>query len=647
MKPSSQVSQLSGVGQALEKKLEKLGIFTIEDLLKHYPRRYDDFSKIIPIAQANPGNITIKGEIDQIVSRRTKRRGTTLTEAIISDDSGSIKAIWFNQPYLAKQLPKDTEVYVSGELSFKYQQYAMQNPAVERVSTLTKNTARIVPIYPETAGLSSKQLRKILLEAIKVDIPDPLPKEIRERYKLIDKNSALEQVHFPDSSKSLELAKHRLGFEEIYLLLLLSRMMKDELLEYDASKVSYSQELANSFIKQLPFKMTDDQRKAAWQIIKDMGQAKPMNRLLQGDVGSGKTAAAAMAATFVAGSKLQTALLAPTEILANQHYQTLNQIIPQDISVEILTSSTKAKDRQKILADLASGKVDILVGTHALLQPDVKFKHLGLVIVDEQHRFGVNQRQELRDKSKTMPHMLSMSATPIPRSLALTVYGDLDISSIRQMPPGRKEIKTQVVTNARKTYDEIYHHLQDGGQVYVVCPLIEESDTLGATSVSEEVIQLKRYWKDVSIAALHGRLSAKEKASVMDDFRGGKIQVLVATTVVEVGVDVANANVILIEGAERFGLSTLHQLRGRVGRGDAQAYCYLKTSNETQAKYRLELMERYSDGFMLAEKDLEMRGAGELYGKRQHGQLDLRMAKLTDIELIKEARAAAKETTDI
>ncbi len=651
MKPTDKVNTLPGVGEALSEKLKKLGIVTVEDLLRHYPRRYDDFSKITPIDKLEPGNVTIKGEITHIVTKRTKRRGMSLTEAIITDESDSVKAIWFNQPYLAKQLPKNTQVYLSGELAFKYQQYALQNPSVEKVSSFTKNTARIIPIYPETAGLTSKQLRKLLYQAIEVEVEDVLPKEIVEKYKLLDKMSALEQIHFPDSSKSLNWAKHRLAFEEIYVLLMLSKSFKDTLSEYEAPKVIYNQKLADSFIKQLPFKMTDDQRKSAWQIIQDIGKSSPMNRLLQGDVGSGKTAVAAMAATQVAGSGLQTALLAPTEILATQHYKTLEELALDDVNVRLLTGSTKTKERQEILDELKSGDIDILVGTHALIQDDVKFKHLGLLIVDEQHRFGVKQRQQLinnsKDKDRKLPHVLSMSATPIPRSLALTIYGDLDISSIKQMPSGRKPVETRVVTNSRQTYDEILGHIKNGSQVYVVCPLIEESDVLGATSVAQEVANLKKQWPKVDIASLHGRMSAKEKASVMDDFHSGKTQVLVSTTVVEVGIDVANANVILIEGAERFGLSTLHQLRGRVGRGGQQAHCYLKTSNETQAKHRLELMERFSDGFRLAEEDLKIRGAGELYGSKQHGQLDLRIAKLSDIELIKEAQKAVKETGDL
>lgn len=640
----SSVSELSGVGAAVAGKLTQLGIETIADLLRHYPRRYDDYSQVTPVALLHPGQVTVKGRISQVTNRRT-RSSTTLTEALISDDSGEVKAVWFNQPYLAKQLPHDGAVYLSGELAFKYQQYALQNPVVERVSNFTKDTARIVPVYPETAGLSSKQLRRLLAQALQVALPEVIPLEIRQQYRLLSINQAIAQIHFPSSVVQLEAAKYRLGFEEVYLLQLVARSLRDKLSHEIAPRIKFDLEATTNLLTQLPFKLTNDQRKVAWRIMQDLDSERPMNRLLQGDVGSGKTVVAALAAQQVARAGRQTVLLAPTELLARQHFETLcSTLSGEEIKVDLLVSSIKGAQRREVLQGLSEGRTAIVVGTHALLEKEVVLANLGLVIIDEQHRFGVRQRQAIQQMSPTAPHLLSMSATPIPRSLALTAYGDLDISSIRELPIGRKPIKTEVSTNARQVYAHIYEQIKSGRQVYVVCPLIEDSAKSEATSVATQIKQLKQYWRDVRIAPLHGRLKAEEKAATMRDFSKGKIDVLVATTVVEVGVDVSNATIMLIEGAERFGLATLHQLRGRVGRGRAQSYCYLKTSASGQARQRLQLMERYQDGFILAEQDLELRGPGEIYGQHQHGALDLRMARLNDLELLTAAKTAAQDT---
>ncbi len=648
MRLSDSVKVLSGVGEVVATKLGKLGILNLEDLLLHYPRRYDDYSTIQRIADVNPGPVTVKGRINQITNR-SSARGRSITEAIIEDDSGEIKAVWFNQPYLSKQLPKSTEIYASGDLAFRYQQFALQNPVVERVSTFTKDTARIVPVYPETAGLSSKQIRRMLLQVLdSVSVDDPVPEDIRSRYDLMEKNLAIKEIHFPSSNKNLASARFRLAFEELYLLLLAVKDIKSELQTAITRKVEFDTDLAREFTDRLPFELTDDQRKSAWRIIKSMNSKHPMNRLLQGDVGSGKTVVAALAALGVIRADLQVAFLAPTEILARQHFDSLKEFLDGfDVDIEILTSGVSAKKKQQIYERIRSGDALIVVGTHSLLSPEVRFKHLGLLVIDEQHRFGVEQRRLLQKSDKYMPHTLSMSATPIPRSLALTVYGDLDISSIRQMPPGRKPVKTYIKNNARALYEEIYTHINDGAQVFVVCPLIEDSDTLGVMSVEAQLKTLRKYWKDVKIATMHGRLKNEEKQSIMADFANKKIDVLISTTVVEVGVDISGANVMLVEGAERFGLATLHQLRGRVGRSGDQAYCYLKTTMTDQAKHRLSLMERYSDGFTLAEKDLELRGAGELYGLRQHGALDFKLASLSDSELIEKARSAAESTENI
>ncbi len=648
MNGSKNVSELRGVGEATLAKLNKLGITTLEDLLLHYPRKYDDFSHITTADKAEPGPLTLRGRVVDVTTRRSKR-GTTVTEAVIEDDTGEIKAVWFNQPYLGGQLSNMEEVFVSGELAFRYQQYGLQNPVIERASSFQKDTARIVPVYPETAGLSSKQLRSYILQALKAaKIHDPIPQEVRDMYKLMPKKEAIGEIHFPTSLSQLTKARTRLAFEELYLLLLVVRMIRGELTKARALAVEFDEELSAEFTKRLPFDLTDDQRKVAWQIIQDIQKTEPMNRLMQGDVGSGKTAVAALIALLCVRAGLQVAVLAPTEILARQHVESLRQFLDGfDIDVELLVGGLTKSAKTRVTAMISDEKPLIVVGTHALLGSGVAFARLGLLIIDEQHRFGVSQRRHLQESSRYIPHTLSMSATPIPRSLAQTVYGYLDISSIRQMPPGRKPVKTYVRENARELYQEIEGHIKDGHQVFVVCPLIEDSESSELASVASQIKKLRAHWKRAKIAGMHGRLKSEEKHAIMQDFADRKIDVLVSTTVIEVGVDVAGTNVILIEGAERFGLATLHQLRGRVGRSGAQAYCYLKPSQRGLARERLGILERHHDGFVLAEKDMELRGAGELYGQRQHGIVDLRIAKITDSELIEKARKAADVTKEI
>ncbi len=643
------VSELKGVGQSVAKKLKKLGIVTADDLINHYPRRYDDFSQISKISQLKPGQVTIQGKILRAGTRRTSRRGFTITEAIIDDGSGAIKAVWFNQPYLAKVLPKDVSVYASGWLEFKFNQYALQNPVIERVSSFTKNTARIVPVYPETERLTSRQLRGLIEQVMPLirEYPEILPKPIIKNQQLMGKAEAVQQIHFPDSNHKLDQARHRLAFEELFSLILAGLTIKAEIQTEHSPKITFEEVVAKKFTANLPFKLTDAQRKAAWQILQDLDSLRPMQRLLEGDVGSGKTVVAALAAVMTIKAGYQTALMAPTEILATQHHRTLEPLLKKfGVRQNLLTGSTLKAEKNATIAKIISGQQDMIIGTHALLEPDVRFKNLGFVIIDEQHRFGVNQRNQLKSKAGYLPHLLTMSATPIPRSLALTIYGDLDISIIDQLPPDRKPVLTRVVPDKErdKVYSQIDQQIQAGRQVYVVCPLISESDKLGVKSVEAEAARLKQtVFKHRRLGVLHGRMKPAEKDSIMSKFKQGKIDLLVSTTVVEVGVDVPNASVMLIEGAERFGLATLHQLRGRVGRGAEQSYAYLLATNDFQSRQRLELLEKYNDGFVLAQKDMELRGPGAIYGTRQHGLLDLRLADLSDTKFIAHVRQAAKD----
>lgn len=642
-------TSLKGVGNKSAHRLQKLGITTVEDLLHHFPRRYEDYSRIVPIKDARPGTVTVEGQITRVQTRKT-RRGRSLTKALIDDGTAAIQAVWFNQPYLERTLPRRTKIYAAGELAFAYNQYALQSPSVERVSRFPKNAARIVPIYPETEGISSKQLRYWLQQVTPVELEDPLPEPIRRSYGLVNKTEAITRMHFPGSMEEVDRARYRLAFEELYILFLAIQRIKREANTQEAPKMTFDQEAVRSLVDNLPFSLTDSQRKSAWRIIQDMERTHPMNRLLQGDVGSGKTVVAAIAAAVVARNGYQTALLVPTAVLAEQHYQTIHDILtPLGIEVALLTGATSATKRKDMLRRLHANEISLCVGTHALLEEEVRFADLGLIVIDEQHRFGVQQRTRLHQKASVMPHFLSMTATPIPRSLALTVYGELDISVLRDMPPGRKPVATYVARSDTWVYEQLKHIIESGGQVFVVCPLIEGSDTLGVKSVEREMHILRSHLPEIRQAGLHGQMKPREKAETMQRFKEGELDVLVATTVVEVGVDVPNATAIVIEGAERFGLATLHQLRGRVGRSETQAYCYLKPTDAHRSRKRLQLMEYYNDGRLLAEKDLELRGAGELYGERQHGVLDMRIARLTDTELMHAARQAVSNTpeTDI
>lgn len=642
------VELVKGVGPKTAEKLVSAGIATVEDLVFFFPRRFEDYSKVSTIGELEPGRVTLKATVSNVSSRRV-RRGLSIVEATLTDKTGSVRAVWFNQPYRAAQLEGSHEYYVSGDYGLQRGRYIILNPSVEKLSDLPVQTGRVLPVYREVRGIRSHQFRKILssLRPLMSMWPETLPQELVKREKLVSASDALLGMHFPSSFEDIEKAEKRLAFEELFVLQLASVMNKRDNAATPSWKIPFNESAAKAFVRKLPFTLTDAQRVSAWEIVQNFESATPMNRLLQGDVGAGKTVVAGMAAFLAAQAGYQTAIMAPTEILATQHAATLDALLkPFSIEIALLIGSVKPAQKRQLKEAIADGSVDIVVGTHALIQEDVVFHKLGFVVIDEQHRFGVRQRQELLKKSKYMPHLLSMTATPIPRSLALTVYGELDISVLNQRPAGRKPIKTSIHSpNSRaQLYTQIAEELSIGRQAYVVCPAITDLGELNEVkSVETEYKRLRSGpLKQFKIAMLHGKLKAEEKEAIMRDFVAGITDILVTTTVIEVGVDVPNATVMLIESADRFGLAQLHQLRGRVGRSSHQSYCFLVPSTSQQPSQRLREMERSDDGFYLAEVDLAMRGPGEIYGRAQHGALDLSVAKLGDTRMILLARKAAE-----
>jgi ATP-dependent DNA helicase RecG len=642
-----------GVGPELAKKLASVGVHTIGDLVEYFPRRYEDYSHVLPIAKLTPGTVTIKATIDQVKGRYV-RRGMHITEASAHDNTGSVRLVWFNQPYRAAAIKPDQPYFISGNFELSRSRLAIMNPSAELVSSFPVNTARIIPVYRETKGLTSVQIRKIMreLQLLIAAQPESLPEWLVYDQKLIAHAEALMAIHFPANNQQLEQARARLGFEEVLALTLASVLNKRELLRDTSVAIPFSQELAQQFTQHLPFTLTDAQRKVVWHIYQDMSQTQPMNRLVEGDVGSGKTVVAAMAAVMAMAEGFQVALMAPTELLARQHAETIFKLLTplgMHNQVALLVGGLKAAEKQQAYDHIADGSAKFIIGTHALIQEKVDMHNLGLVIVDEQHRFGVEQRKKLMAKAGHMPHLLSLTATPIPRSLALTLYGELDVSVIDAKPAGRQPIQTQICSpNSRKQlYEAINKELDAGRQMFVVCPLIAESATIQANS-AESVYEsfTTRDFKQRKVGLLHGKMKPDEKNSIMQQFATGKLDILVSTTVIEVGVDVPNASIMLIEAADRFGLAQIHQLRGRVGRGQHQGYCYLMMSDSSAPPQRLKALERSSDGFKLAELDLELRGPGAIYGTMQHGALDLRIAKLTDTALISAARQAAIKLAD-
>lgn len=649
MELRNSLSVVKGVGPAVEKALLSLGLRTIGDVLDYLPRRYDDYSDVVSIAKLHPGAVTILAEVKQATGRYA-RRGLHITEALVSDESGSLRVTWFNQPYRATSLKAGQKYYFSGLYELSYQRMQLMNPSAELAADFTLNTARIVPIYRENKNITSKQIRKIIGQCLTVadTLPETLPRWLIDSAKLMSRSEAIRAMHYPDSPEQLAEARRRLGYEEVFELALASLLNKQEIAAERSLSIPFNEALAKEFVGHLPFKLTDDQRKTVWQIYLDMQEPHPMNRLVEGDVGSGKTVVAVMAAVMAMRQGYQVAFMAPTEILAKQHAETLEKLLrPLGLSEQLLLLVGSMKPAQKKIAHtrIADGSARLIVGTHALIQDSVDMQNLGLIIIDEQHRFGVDQRKTLMAKAGLMPHVLSLTATPIPRSLALTLYGELDISILREKPAGRLPIKTEIVLHGSRDalYKNLANFVAGGQQLYVVCPLITEFDVLAAQSAETVYEELsKKYFKQLRVGLLHGRLKGEDKQAIMAEFAAGRLDVLIATTVIEVGVDVPNATLMAIESAERFGLAQLHQLRGRVGRDSQQSHCFLVLSPSTEPNKRLRAVATSNDGFRLAEYDLELRGAGAIYGASQHGVLDLRVAKLSDTALIAAARSGAK-----
>jgi len=662
LKLETSITQIAGVGEVLASKLKRLGIHTVRQLLYYFPFRYEDFSQVSKISELQPGQLTtIAVQIEMIGAKRSPRRRLVLTEAVVSDESDRLKVIWFNQPFIAKTLKVGDKIFLSGKVTVDRFGLSLQNPSYERMKEETVHTARLVPLYPLTEGITQKQIRFFINEIIEVSsaVTEWLPTDILEKIKVPSLSEALRGIHFPKNHQELQVSLERLKFDELFVLQLRAEMLRQELARVHAPQIKFAIEPVKEFVASLPFELTKDQRVAAWEIFQDIEKGEPMNRLLEGDVGSGKTAVAALALFLAAHNGFQGAIMAPTEILANQHLETLQKMFAHtNISIALVTHSTVAKksERTKIYEAIKSGEIAIAIGTHALLSEGVEFKNLGLVIVDEQHRFGVTQRKTMKEKSgleKAEPHFLSMTATPIPRSLALTLYGDLDVSQLRQKPAGRLPIETQVVSphERQKKYEFIREQVTLGRQVFVICPTInaDEKSTQGGSvsdgkSVTMEYEHLaKEIFPDLRVGWLHGKMKAVEKDAAMQAFASGTLDILVSTSVVEVGVNIPNATVMMIEGAESFGLAQLHQFRGRVGRSSHQSYCFVLTdSDSTKTKERLAFFASTTDGFRLAEFDLETRGPGEVYGQSQSGLMQLKLATLQDTILIKQAREVAR-----
>jgi len=641
---------LKGVGPAVSALFRGIGINNVADLLDYFPRTYNDYSEIVEIAHIKPGMVTIQAEIKQAKGRYV-RRGMHITEAVASDATGSVRLTWFNQPYRADAIKPGQKYFITGKLELKAQRFSITNPSMEMASEFPLHTARIVPVYRESKGITSTLLRRTLYQVLKAadQLPEPLPESIRKKFKLLRYGQSVKELHFPSSKENFALARRTLGFIEVFELMLASSLNKQANSHELAPVIPFKEDLAKKFVKSLPFRLTDPQRVAAWEIYQNIQGYVPMNRLLEGDVGSGKTVVAGMAALMAVQAGYQAALMAPTELLARQHAETLMELfsaVGQADAVSLLVGSLKPAQKKIAHAHIESGDIKFIVGTQALLQDKVITNNLGLLIIDEQHRFGVEQRKKLLKSTGYMPHVLSMTATPIPRSLALTLYGDLDISLLDAMPHGRKPIITEIVSpNSRDAlYKKVDAEIEEGRQVYIVCPVIKESKAMPVPSAEQMYEKLRKTtFKHRRVGLLHGKMKDDEKIAVMEQFVAGKLDILVATTVIEVGVSVNNASVMVIEGADRFGLAQMHQLRGRVGRSIDQGYCFIVPSDSKAPSQRLRALARSTNGFELAELDLELRGPGAIYGTLQHGELDLRIAKLSDAVLLASVRKAVKE----
>jgi ATP-dependent DNA helicase RecG len=673
MRLDTPIQQISSIGPFYQKKLNKLGIKNVEDLLFHFPNKYDDFSNFISISEIKEGEkCSVKAKVIKIENKRIFKRKMVITQATIADQSGKMKAVWFNQSYILKNIEEDQVFLFSGKVTRKGAGLFFNNPLYQKDYS-NQNSGEIVSLYPETRGLSSKWLRyliKKVLPLVQSEIKEFLPEEIMKKNDIMPIKQALKEIHFPTNDALAVKAKKRFSFEKIFLIQLAVLIERARLAKEKSFSVSPDIERVKRFVDSLPYNLTDAQKKSAWQILKDIEKSYPMNRLLEGDVGSGKTVVATIAILNVIKAGFQASLMAPTEILAKQHFNEIFKLIKKfNVNVGLLTGkqdryySKKLHNdfieisRTKLISKTKNGEIDLLIGTHALIQDKVRFKSLALVILDEQHRFGINQRAKLVAKDDQVkpkiPHLLSMTATPIPRTLALTVYGDLDISLIDELPKGRKEIITKIVklSERKETYQFIEKEIEKGRQAFVICPRIEPSEEGAketkwskAKAVKEEYEKLsKEIFPNLSIGLIHGKMKPQEKELVMRDFKNKKTDILVSTSVVEVGIDIPNASAMIIEGAERFGLAQLHQLRGRVGRGKFQSYCFLfPESRSIKTKKRLEALVSCNDGFTLSEKDLALRGPGDFVGVRQWGVPDTVMDALRDLSLVQESKEAAR-----
>lgn len=653
----SQLEKIKGIGPKTSEALSRRGLRTLKDLFYYFPRDYEDYQAQTKISDIQPGKVILRGQIRHLRNLHTRRRNFIITQGEIFDETGAVRVVWYNQPYRIKNFSENTAYYFTGQYDFKYNRYQLTAPTAVIASEIEQKIEGFQPIYSTKGNLTSSWFKKLFekLRPYFASIPDFLPQEHAPAFIYPGARSeALYKIHFPKQSQDVAEAKKYLSYEEIFELLLASQLNRQETQRLRALSLSFNLEQTKSLLGSLKFKLTAAQKAAGWDILQDLAKDTPMNRLLQGDVGSGKTVVAALAIFQAIRAGAQVALLAPTSILASQHAENLGQILsPFGIRIGLLTSTTKQKEHLKV--QIKDGTVDLIIGTHAILTDDTIFHRLALCIVDEQHRFGVGQRQKLLakialnaspDSNATAPHFLAMTATPIPRSLQLTVFGDLDISVINQMPQGRQPIQTKIINEVNmkeSLYPEILEHLNRGEQIYWICRLIDSSDDesstgQGQSNVKDEFKRLRKIFPQARIGLLHGKLKPREKDQVMLDFKNHQLDLLVSTTVVEVGVDVPNATQIVIMNADRFGLAQVHQLRGRVGRGNQPSQCFLVTTGDNPPSARLRELEKSSDGFYLAEVDLKMRGPGEVYGFLQHGELDLRIANLSDTQLIAEAR---------